>query len=65
MNRVQEVAMSDLVRNMTIEVKLTGVRVWWVRQRLGLSLIRAAAFVMGVGFHVDLRNEIDRTSAQT
>jgi len=50
---------------MTIEVKLTGVRVWWVRQRLGLSLIRAAAFVMGVGFHVDLRNEIDRTSAQT
>jgi hypothetical protein len=46
--------LSRIMKNATLNVRLTGIRVWWLRQQVGIWLIKCAARVMGVGFFVEM-----------
>lgn len=37
----------DVMRNATVTIKITGLRRWWMRVRLGLLLIRFGIRIMG------------------
>jgi len=46
-----------LMKCVTLNVTLTGVRVWRVRQDAGIWLIRLASYVMGCGVHVEIEDD--------
>lgn len=48
-----EIAMSTVMANVTLSVKVTGVRANHVRVWVGLRLLRLAALVMGCGIRLD------------
>lgn len=48
------VPIQPLMKEVTLNVEVTGVTVWKIRQRLGAWLIMLAAFVMGCDVHVEL-----------
>ena len=48
------VPMSDLTKRMTMIVRVKGLLSWRLRWRLGIFLIRLAAFVIGCGLRVDI-----------
>ena len=49
------IPLSRATQNVTLNVKVSGVRVWKFRQTVGIWLIKLAARVMGVGVHVEVR----------
>lgn len=51
------VPMSDLTKRITLNVRLTGLPAWKIRQTVGLWLIKLATSVMGIGLHVDMRRK--------
>ena len=44
---------TNVTKNLTLTLTLTGVRSWQARVWVGTQLIRLAARVMGVGFRVE------------
>ena len=44
---------TSAVKNMTLNVNVTGLRAWKWRVWIGLRLIRIAALIIGCGFHVE------------
>lgn len=48
------VPMSDVMKQCTVNVRLTGVRVWRVRLWIGCKLIKLASLVMGCGIRMDV-----------
>lgn len=54
MNNTQtaKIPMSNITRQMTLDVQVTGVKTWRVRMALGIWLLKCAALVMGCGIHV-------------
>ena len=57
MNRTINVPLSTLMKQITMHVRLSGARTFGVRVRIAVGLIRFAAFILGVGFNVDLAYE--------
>lgn len=53
MNTRIDVPMSQVMKDATFVVALTGVRAWRVRVWAGVLLIRLAAYVIGCGIRVD------------
>lgn len=47
------IPMSRVMKDVTSNVEVTGLRIWWLRQTIGVALIKLAARVMGVGIRVD------------
>lgn len=48
-----KVRMGEVLRGMTMNVRVTGLKVWRVRLWLSMVLMRAAALVAGCGIHVE------------
>lgn len=47
-----ELPMAEVMRSVTMELRLTGVRVFRARLSVGMMLLRLAARVMGCGIEV-------------
>ena len=50
------VPMSTITKHLIMQVTVTGVQRWAVRQTIGIWLIRCAAWVMGINIHVDMES---------
>ena len=48
-----DIPVTSVAKDITINVKLTGLRRWHLRLRLGLALMRLAIWVSGMGFKVE------------
>ena len=47
------IPVQKVMRQVTMNVTVTGIRIWKVRLTLGVWLIRLAAVVAGVGIRID------------
>lgn len=52
-----EVPMSDLMKNITVEVTVTGMKSFRVRFAIGTFLMKLSAKIMGVGLKIDLKGD--------
>jgi len=48
-----DIPVASVARDITIEVKLKGLRRWHLRLRLGIALMRFAIWVTGMGFEIE------------
>ena len=55
--RGPEIAMTDVMRRVTIVVKVTGIRRGKVRNWLGVKLMELAAVVFGCSVEVDIQSD--------
>lgn len=46
--------MNELAKNLTLNVKITGVKVFRFKMKLAILLIKAAAKIMGVGVEIEV-----------
>lgn len=53
-NQTIDVPMSSLMGRLTLNVRITGVAANRARVAIGSQLIKLAAWVMGVGVHVEV-----------
>ena len=55
--RTINIPMASVAKDLTVNVKLTGLRRWHLRLQLGLVLMRFAIWVSGMGFEVEEPND--------
>jgi len=53
------IPVQSVMKRMTLTVRITGHRRWWIRQQIAMQLLKAAAWVMGCNIHVDLESGHD------
>jgi hypothetical protein len=47
------IPVQSLMKRMTLNVRITGHRQWWIRQWIGIHLLIGAAWVMGCGIQIE------------
>lgn len=58
MAKVHSMHMPDLVRQITLHVKVTGQRRTSIRFRIGCQVLKFAAVVMGCGIEVQIDDKV-------
>ena len=51
--RTINIPMASVIKDIEVNVKLTGLRRWHLRLQLGLVLMRFAIWISGMGFKVE------------
>jgi hypothetical protein len=58
MTNIASITMPELMRNITLHIRVTGQRVTAIRFWLGTRLLRLAAWVIGCGIEIDTESPI-------
>jgi hypothetical protein len=56
--RSADIPMRDIVKGLTVTVRITGTRVFKFRMWLGSKLLRLAAIVIGIGCDVEIAVDV-------
>ena len=51
-----DIPISDVVSALTLDVRVTGMRTFWIRQKIALVILRTSFFIVSVvgGVHINV-----------